>query len=518
MKKKIRTLVVEDSEDDALLILHQIKKAGYEVAYERVETSREMEVALEKEKWDIVLSDYAMPHFNGLEALSLLKEAGIDIPFIVISGTIGEETAVKAMRAGANDYLMKGKLKRLVPAIERELREADSRAERTLLEQKQKQAEEKLKILSLAVEQSPASIVITDTDGKIDYVNSKFIAVTGYEYHEAHGKDLNFLRSNEVSTDYFDEMWHAVTSGKEWIGELYNKTKNGRRFWELASISPIIDEAGNITHFLAVKEDITKIKETEKELIEAKEKAEESNRLKTEFLHNMSHEIRTPINGIMGFSVLLRDMDLSKEKQKRHIEFIIDCSNQLLRIISDILEISQLETKQVKARQEKVCLNELLVSLFPIFELKAKEKNIAFSFEKSLSDRESTMISDPVKINKIVSNLLENAVKFTQSGSVEIGYNLRSSLVEIYVKDTGIGINPEKQKAIFDRFSQEDEGLSRLYGGLGLGLAIARENAELLGGKVRLESEKGKGATFYLTIPYVPFHSSQVIEGLNHDL
>lgn len=518
MNKKIRILVVEDSEDDALLVLHQIRKGEFDVEYERVDTADQMREALQTQKWDIVLSDYAMPHFNGLEALSLLKQTGIDIPFIVISGTIGEETAVEAMRAGANDYLMKGKLKRLIPAIERELREADSRAERKILEQKQKQAEEKLKILSLAVEQSPASIVITDTNGKIDYVNSKFTEMTGFAPGEAQGRNLGFLRADDVSEDYFSELWRTIKSGKEWFGELQNKKKDGELFWELVSISPIFDQEGTITHFLAVKEDITNIKEAERELIEAKEKAEESNRLKTEFLHNMSHEIRTPINGIMGFSVLLRDMDLSKERQKRHIDFIIDCSNQLLRIISDILEISQLETKQVKAREEKVCLNELLSNLFAIFELKAKEKNIAFSFEKGLSARESTIVSDPVKINKIVSNLLENAVKFTQSGSVELGCGLQSNSIEIYVKDTGIGITPEKQETIFERFSQEDQGSTRLYGGLGLGLAIAKENAELLGGKIRLESEKGKGATFYLTIPYVPFHSNQIVEGLNHDL
>lgn len=518
MKKTIRILVIEDSEDDALLVLHQIRNGGYNIDYERVQTAETMKAALREKTWDIVLSDYSMPHFNGLEALALLKESGIDIPFIVISGTIGEEVAVGAMKAGAHDYIMKNNLQRLLPALERELRESDTRSERKLLEQKQKHSEEKLRILSRAVEQSPASILITDADGKITYINPKFSELTGYSAEEVLGQNPRFLKSGEMTSDYYKEIWQTIISGKEWFGEFHNKKKNGELYWEQASISPIFDPAGTITHFLAIEEDITGRKQTEKELINAKEKAEESNRLKTEFLHNMSHEIRTPMNGIMGFSVLLEDPDISSEKQRQYIKFIVNSSTQLLRIIDDILEISQLETKQVKAFEEKVCLNDLLLALFSIFDMKAKEKKIPLYLNKSLSDKQSYICTDTVKLNKILGNLLENALKFTSAGFVEIGYQLKGNTIEIYVQDTGIGINPEKQGIIFERFSQEEKDLAKVYGGLGLGLSIAKENIELLGGSITLESEKGKGSTFYVTIPYAPADSNEQVASSEADI
>jgi len=371
------------------------------------------------------------------------------------------------------------------------------------------QAGEKLRVLSRAVEQSPASIVITDIKGNIQYVNSKFTEATGYSFDEAMQQNPRILKSGEMSPDGYKQMWQAITSGKEWFGEFHNMKKNGELYWELASISPIFDTTGSITHFLAVKEDITERKKTETELLEAKEKAEESNRLKTEFLHNMSHEIRTPMNGIIGYSYLLEDPTLSVEKQRQFTKIINNSCEQLLRIIDDILEISQLETKQVKTINKKVNLNDLLFGLFSIFDIKAKEKRIPLYFKKGLPDKKSYIFTDESKLNKIISNLLENALKFTHTGFVELGYQIKDNEIEIYVKDSGIGIEKDKQESIFDRFSQEAKGLTRLYGGLGLGLSIAKENSELLGGTINLKSEKGNGSTFFVTLPYWPALSDE---------
>ena len=254
-------------------------------------------------------------------------------------------------------------------------------------------------------------------------------------------------------------------------------------------------------------------KTTNEKLIITKEKVEESDRLKTEFINNMSHEIRTPMNGILGFTQFLEEPNITKEKQKQYINIIKNSGNQLLRIIDDILEISKLETKQVKVIETEVCLNEILLELFSIFDIKAKEKKIPLYFKKNLSDLESTINTDKTKLNKILSNLLENALKFTNNGFIEFGYNLiqnnidkSQQTLEIYVKDTGIGIATDKQEIIFERFSQEEKNLSNNVGGLGLGLSIAKENSELIGGKIRLESEKGKGANFYVSIPYKPIY------------
>jgi len=269
----------------------------------------------------------------------------------------------------------------------------------------------------------------------------------------------------------------------------------------------VLDDKGKSKILTGIVKDITEYKLIQNDLVFAKEKAEESDRLKTEFINNMSHEIRTPMNGILGFSKLLIKPENSPEKQKNYIDIIHNSSNQLLRIIDDILEISRLGTKQVTAIEKEFCLNDMLLKLFSIFDIKAKENNTPLYFKKGLSDQASIILSDEKKLYKILSNLLENALKFTSNGFVELGYQLLDRELEIFVKDTGAGIKEENKVIIFDRFSQEEKELSRNVGGLGLGLSIAKENAELLGGQITVKSEKGKGSTFFVTIPYRPVSS-----------
>lgn len=242
------------------------------------------------------------------------------------------------------------------------------------------------------------------------------------------------------------------------------------------------------------------LEQKNKELIIAKERALESDRLKTEFLQNMSHEIRTPMNAIIGFSNLLSDAD--DNEWEKYVSIIQNSSKQLLHIIEDILEISRLVTKQAPVRKQKVCLNKLFLEHYFYFNIEAKKKNLQLHLKKELSDTESTVITDATKLNKILANLLENAIKYTNKGYIEYGFNLIDGNIKFYVKDTGIGIKKENRERIFERFSQEEKVLSRHTGGLGLGLAIVKESVELLGGTISLESEKGKGSLFTVTIPY----------------
>lgn len=385
-------------------------------------------------------------------------------------------------------------------------------------------AEEKVQKLSKGIEQSPAMVIITDLQGMIEYVNPKFSEITGYSLEEAIGKTPSILKSGQHEQTFYKNLWDTIIRGSDWKGEILNKKKNGEFYWESVIISNIRNELGQITNYISVKEDITHRKNLEKELLAAKEKAEESDRLKTAFLQNMSHEIRTPLNAISGFSGMLNKPDLSEEKRKSFTSIIRNSSTQLISIVSDILTISSLETKQERLSIEKVCINNIILDLLAIFKMQAFNQNLSLFAKQDLNDLQSEVYTDKTKITQILTNLISNALKFTHEGTVEFGYvycsevpdgkSLQQALIKFYVKDTGIGIKPEFHEKIFERFHQADLSISQKYGGTGLGLSISKGFTELLGGKIWLESEPGKGTTFFFTIPYNPANEhTQMIPG-----
>ena len=255
--------------------------------------------------------------------------------------------------------------------------------------------------------------------------------------------------------------------------------------------------------------DVTDQNNQQLEILNDKNKAEEKNRLKSEFISNLSHEIRTPMNGIIGFSGFLNNHDLTIEKRKQYIRIIQNSGHQLLRIVDDLIEISSLETKQLVASEQPFCFNEMLFDLFTVFDLRAKENKTPLYLKRGLSDEASTIFSDRSKLNKIISNLIDNALKFTSDGYIEFGYLLHEENLRIYVEDTGVGIAIQKQESIFERFSKENNEMSNNVSGLGLGLSIAKENTKLLRGEISVKSKKGKGTTFFVDIPYKPLKTSK---------
>jgi PAS domain S-box-containing protein len=384
-------------------------------------------------------------------------------------------------------------------------------------------AEDQLKKLSMAVEQSPVSIFITDIAGNIEYVNPKVIEVTGYTLKELIGKTPNIFSAGKTPKSVYQNLWKTIASGKEWHGEFHNKRKNGEFYWELASISPILNEKGEITNYLAVKEDITERKqkladliaaneelayqnlEKEKraaELIVAKERAEESENLKSAFLANMSHEIRTPMNGIIGFSDLLKTPNLSGEKQQKYLEIIEKSGARMLNIINDIVDISKIESGLMKVYIKETAINDQINNIYNFFKPEAEAKGIQFFIKETSTIKKQAIINtDPEKIYAILSNLVKNAFKYTEKGTIEVGYDNNEECLEFYIKDTGMGIPKDRQKAIFERFIQADISDKMAMQGAGLGLSIAKAYVELLGGKIWVDSEIGKGSTFYFTIP-----------------
>jgi len=374
--------------------------------------------------------------------------------------------------------------------------------ESIIFEEDRIKTQEKIKQLSQAVEQSPVTIIITNTKGDIEYVNPKFSETTGYSFDEVIGQNPRVLKSGHTSHEDYKLLWQTLAAGNEWHGEFHNVRKDGAFYWESASISPILNAQGKTTHYIAIKEDITERKNVEQELIKAKEKAEESDRLKLAFLANMSHEIRTPMNGILGFTELLKEPKLSGEEQQEYIEIIEKSGKRMLNIINDIISISKVESGQVEISLSETNVNEQIHYIHTFFKPEAKQKGIQLYISKELDSKNTLIKTDREKVYAILTNLVKNAIKFTNEGSIEFSCEKKGENLEFFVKDTGLGISKSQKKIIFERFRQANETLTRNHEGSGLGLAISKAYVEMLGGKIWVKSEEGKGSTFYFTIPF----------------
>ena len=370
---------------------------------------------------------------------------------------------------------------------------------------KRKFAMDELRKLSRAVEQSPDSILITDVRGSIEYVNPSIQKISGYTNEELIGQNPRIFSSGKTPKSLYKTLWHTITKGRVWEGEFQNKKKNGELFWEAATISPVTDQNDKITHYLAIRKDITEQKRMTQELIEAKEHAEESDRLKSAFLANMSHEIRTPLNSIIGFSELLGDDYFEEEQKKEFILNIIVNGNNLLNIISDIIDISKIESGQITIRKSEIQVSQFLEKIRKQHVLEAEKKQLTFKSNCycNESGADVFVLADQERLQQIFNNIISNALKFTSKGNIELGCKLLDKDVEFFVKDSGIGIPSEFHDTIFDRFRQVETSVTRRYGGNGLGLTITKNLVELMGGKIRVESEEGKGSTFYFTLPII---------------
>jgi PAS domain S-box-containing protein len=368
-----------------------------------------------------------------------------------------------------------------------------------------KHAEEEMRKLALVMEQNPNSILITDIDGNVEYVNPAFENTTGYTMQEMMGKNPNILKTDETPKETFEELWATVTKGKVWQGEFVNKKKNGQHYIEHAIIAPIMNEKGEIVSYLGMKENITELKK-------AREKAEESNRAKSMFLANMSHEIRTPLNGLMGFLDLLKETHLDTE-QFDYVNTIKFSADSLLRILNDILDLSKIESGMMELEKAEIDLGFNILSTAKAFYAKANNKGVSLY---SYIDPQipQVLLGDSLRINQVLSNLLNNAVKFTpEGGSIKISVDLLKETahgadISISVSDTGEGIDADKIETIFESFAQADSSVTRKYGGTGLGLTITKNLINMMGSEIYVESEKGKGSRFYFDLSLSKPHST----------
>jgi len=375
--------------------------------------------------------------------------------------------------------------------------------ERKRLEEEKRKIDSKILTLSMAIGQSPVTTMITDIAGNIEFVNPKFTQITGYTAQEAIGQNPRILKAGDKSDEEYGKLWDTILSGQTWHGVFQNKKKNGELYWESAVISPVKDNEGVITHFLAVKEDITERLKSEAALKKAKADAEAANKSKSTFLANMSHEIRTPLNAIIGFSQLMNREKLLTESQKEHITTINRAGEHLLKLINDILELSKIEAGRVELKPENFDLHALLNDMQMMFKERAQSKKLRLMVEIP-ADLPQFVVADDQKLRQIFINLIGNAIKFTDKGGISVRSriekgNYGTSRLIVEIEDTGPGMSEDELGKLFKHFEQTSAGI-KSSSGTGLGLALSRELALLMGGNITVASEEGKGSVFTVNV------------------
>lgn len=366
---------------------------------------------------------------------------------------------------------------------------------RNISERKKHEAE--LRKLSRAVHQSSSLIIITDLLGKIEYVNPKFTEVAGFSLEDIFGEIPQFLSYETKNPDRFRKVWSTILSGNEWKEELEFKRKNGQIFWTYSSISPVLSDEGKVTHILCIAEDITEIKNAEKELIVAKEKAEKSDRLKSEFLAQVSHEIRTPVNTILNYISLVREELQSNITDELQFSFkaIDNGSRRLIKTVDSLINMSQVQTGNYDFKPSRIDLEkDVLDGIILDYHFQVKAKGIGLNFCNKSDNQIIT--GDLYSVTQILSNLIDNAVKYTSQGQINITLFNNDNTVSVEIADTGIGISEDYMPFLFEPFSQEDTGYRRRFDGNGLGLALVIKYAELNGAEINVNSQKGVGTKF----------------------
>jgi PAS domain S-box-containing protein len=376
---------------------------------------------------------------------------------------------------------------------------------------RRKQVEEALRKLSRAVEQSPNMMFITDLEGTIEFVNPAFSNITGYSYDEVIGQNPRLLKSGKRPPQFYEDLWNTIGKGEVWQGEFINKRKNGELFWELATISSIRDHAGEITHYLAITEDITQRKQTEDSL-RAEEfknkKLQQLDKLKDEFLANTSHELRTPLNGIIGIAESLIDGATGElpETTRANLLIIMVSGKRLATLVNDILDFSKLKHQQLELQLKPVALREIVDIVLTLSQTLVLNKPVQLI--NAISPDLPLAQADENRLQQILHNLLGNAIKFTENGQVEISAKVVNQRLELVVSDTGIGIEEDKFSRIFKSFEQVEGSTARIYGGTGLGLTVTKQLVQLHGGEIWVKSTLGQGSQFFFTLPIAEENAS----------
>ena len=633
MKTKISILHLEDQEADAILVKSYLDRSLKNIDYHFVDDEMDFIGALKETKIDLILSDYQLPDYSGMEALEYVKSNFPQIPFIFVTGKMGEDAAIDSLLKGATDYVLKSKPERLVPAIRRVLHETSIMQERIASEIALRESEERyrglimnldagvivhapdssiimsnpkasellglsedqlkgvravdplwnflnedyspmlvehypvnqilrrkksIKDLRLGVNRPVTSDIVWvtvngspvwDNSGEIAEIVISFLDITERKHaeealikeqylmetlmnnipdhlyfkdlesrfirmskshlqffklkdgNEAIGKtDFDFFTEEHARAAYLDEM-EIIRTGNPLMKEEKETWADRSETWVLTTKMPLRDQEGKIIGTFGISKDITERKMFEHELLEAKEKAEANDRLKTAFIRNISHEILTPLNGILGFGPMLTDESISKEQKEEFLELVNESSTRLLSTVNNIMDISLLVSGNAKLNISPLSPNKLIQEIREKYLPVCRHKKLELTIRDESNAMDFLVDSDHEVLLKILGHLVDNAIKFTTAGSISLGFNAREELIEFSVTDTGIGMNEETKKRMFEPFMQLDYELNRSHEGSGLGLSIAKGFIDLLGGQIQVESNIHQGSIFRFTIP-----------------
>ncbi|MBI1936938.1 MAG: hybrid sensor histidine kinase/response regulator [Ignavibacteriales bacterium] len=498
MNINLRILHLEDNDRDAELIQSKMEMEGITGNIIRVKNKNEFIQQLKNSPFDLILSDNTLPDFNGLSALEAVRERHKNIPFIFLSGTISENIAINSMKYGATDYVLKHNIDKLGVAVKRAVNEYRQKAEIERMHKEIKESEERLRYVNKATNDIIMDIDLKDNKVYWSETTSKHLLYKPDEIGKTmdwwlgkiHPDDLDRLRN---------ELYDFLMGDKEFYTAEYSLERGDGLYIYILHRSYVIrDKEGNPLRIIGTLMDMTERKRFEENLRWAKEKAEQSEKLKSEFLAQMSHEIRTPLNIILNYESLLREeFDIKNDPAKKEIlDIILFSGKRLIRTVDSILNMSELQagTYQVSFKEVDVYANSLK-PLYNEYKINADRKHLDFVLNNLCGD--TRINTDEYSLTQVFSNLIDNAIKYTENGTVQINL-LRDDENHLCVEvaDTGIGISEDFRPYIFGAFRQEEHGYTRKYEGSGLGLALVKRYCELIHADIEVDSEKGKGTKF----------------------
>ncbi|SAL32986.1 chemotaxis protein [Caballeronia sordidicola] len=499
----LHLLLVEDNALDAELTLTQLERADYKVDVQIVYTEQDFIAALETSDFDVILADFVMPVFSGVEALAIARERVPNTPFIFVSGVLGEEHAVDMLKRGATDYVLKQRLQRLPAVVRRAMTESAERAQRIAVERALRETETHFRLLVDALKDY--AVITLDQEGRIRTWNAASERILGFSAHDVVGRSAEvFYGPEDREADIFGaELATAQAEGSasddRWLWR-----NDGRSFFASGVTTAIRAENGDLIGYSKIIRDVTEEHMAADALRVAKEQAETANRAKDHFLAVLSHELRTPLTPIVAAVRLLEMRHTLPAEAQPTLELIRRNVELEARLIDDLLDLTSIARGKLSLNFANVVLETLMSSALDMSESDLRGKGL--TLETTLGASSTLVFGDAARLQQIVWNLMKNAVKFTPAGgriAVRM-WNPDASTIAISVTDSGIGISAEALPRIFSAFEQADDSITRAFGGLGLGLAIASTLALKHGGTLTAQSDgRDKGARFTLTLPLV---------------